>query len=87
MGLKEKIKKMFVQKEYIPIFHQVPSSKEFEEKVVLISGGSGGIGLAIAKSLQEAGAIVVISGTNENKLNKIKEETNLETIVMNYSKP
>ena len=87
MGLKGKIKKLFAQKEYMPIFHPVSTSKEFEEKVVLISGGSGGIGLAIAKSLQEAGAVVVIVGTNENKLNKMNEETNLETIVMNYSKP
>ena len=87
MTVKGKIKKLFAQKEYIPIFHPVSSSKEFEEKVILISGGSGGIGLEIAKSLQEAGAVVVIAATNENKLNRIKVETNLETVVMNYSYP
>lgn len=87
MGLKSKIKKLFAQKEYVPISHPVSSSKEFEGKVALISGGSGGIGLAIAKSLQESGASVVIAGTNEKKLNKISEDTNLDTVVMNYSMP
>lgn len=87
MTLKGKIKKLLARKEYMPVFHPVSTSKEFEDKVVLISGGSGGIGLAIAKSLQESGAIVVVAGTNESKLNKIKEETNLETVIMNYSEP
>lgn len=87
MSLKGKIKKLFAQKKYIPIFHPVSLSKEFEGKVVLISGGSGGIGLAIAKSLQESGAFVIIAGTNEKKLNKINKDTNLETVVMNYSMP
>ncbi|MCI5495002.1 MAG: SDR family oxidoreductase [Roseburia sp.] len=87
MSLKSKIKKIFAQKEYMPVFHPVSSSKEFEGKAVLISGGSGGIGLAIAKSLQEAGAIVIIAGTNEKKLEKISKDTNLKTVVMNYSMP
>lgn len=87
MGLKSKIKKLFSQKEYMPIVHPISSSKEFEGKVVLISGGSGGIGLAMAKSLQEAGASVVIAGTNEKKLNSLKKDTKLDTIIMNYSQP
>lgn len=86
-GIKTKIKKIFAQKEYLPISHTVPSSKEFEGKVALIGGGSGGIGLAIAKSLQESGCDVVIAGTNEKKLSSIKSETGLDIIVMNYSKP
>lgn len=36
-------------------------------KVVLISGGNGGIGLGMAKGLAEAGADLVIWGTNEKK--------------------
>lgn len=65
MGLKSKIKKLFTQKAYMPISHPVSSENEFTGKVALISGGSGGIGLAIAKSLQESGCTVVIAGTNE----------------------
>ena len=87
MGLKSKIKKIFAQKEYMPISHPVSSSKEFEGKVVLISGGSGGIGLAIAKSLQESGASVIIAGTNEKKLNILNKDENLDTVIMNYSQP
>lgn len=87
MNLRNKIKKIFIKKEYMPIFHPISSSEEFEGKVVLISGGSGGIGLAIAKSLRESGAFVVIAGTNEKKLNKISKDTNIETVIMDYSMP
>lgn len=87
MRLKSKIKKLIAQKEYMPISHPISSSQEFIEKVALISGGSGGIGLSIAKSLQESECTVVIAGTNEKKLEKISKETGLDTIVMNYSKP
>ena len=86
-GIKTKIKKIIATKEYVPISHPVSASEEFEGKVALISGGSGGIGLAIAKSLQESGCTVVIAGTNEKKLASLKSETGLDTIVMNYSKP
>ena len=36
-------------------------------KVALITGGNGGLGLAIAKGLGKAGAKVVIIGRNEEK--------------------
>lgn len=87
MSLKAKIKKYLVKKEYMPIFHPISSSKEFNDKVILISGGSGGIGLAIAKSLQESGATVIIAGTKKEKLEKICKETKLDTIIMDYSMP
>lgn len=87
MGLKTKIKKLFAQKEYLPIVHPVSTSKEFEGKIILISGGSGGIGLSIGKTLQESGATVIIAGTNEEKLKKIHRETELDTIIMDYSMP
>ena len=87
MGLKSKIKKLFAQKVYMPISHPVSSEKEFDGKVALISGGSGGIGLSIATSLQEAGCTVVIAGTSEKKLEALNNETGLDTIIMNYSEP
>tara|TARA_B110000259_G_C14034537_1_gene408613 strand:+ start:8106 stop:8843 length:738 start_codon:yes stop_codon:yes gene_type:complete len=45
-----------------------------EGKNALITGASGGIGGAIAKSLSKLGANVVISGTREEKLQALKLE-------------
>lgn len=42
---------------------------ELKDKVVLITGATGGIGGAIARKMQQAGATVVVSGRNESKLN------------------
>ncbi|MBR5566503.1 MAG: SDR family NAD(P)-dependent oxidoreductase, partial [Alphaproteobacteria bacterium] len=38
-------------------------------KVALITGATGGIGVAIAKKMKEAGATVVVSGRNVAKMN------------------
>lgn len=40
----------------------------FEGKTALVTGGTGGIGYAIAKRLQEAGCNVIILARNEEKL-------------------
>ncbi len=45
-----------------------------EGKNALITGASGGIGGAIAKSLSKMGANIVISGTREEKLQSLKSE-------------
>ncbi|MRV72206.1 SDR family oxidoreductase [Duganella sp. FT92W] len=43
-------------------------------KVVLVTGGSSGIGLAAAHKLAEAGAITIICGRDEEKLAEAKKE-------------
>ncbi|MES2296062.1 MAG: SDR family oxidoreductase [Pseudomonadota bacterium] len=45
-------------------------------KVVLITGGSSGIGLAAAHKIAEAGAITIICGRDEDKLAEAKKEVN-----------
>ena len=45
-------------------------------KRVLITGGSSGIGLSIAKKCLQEGATVIITGRTENKLEQIKNEIN-----------
>ncbi|MFQ6778104.1 MAG: 3-oxoacyl-[acyl-carrier-protein] reductase [Alphaproteobacteria bacterium] len=42
---------------------------ELNNKVVLITGATGGIGGEIAKTMKDAGATVVVSGRNTEKLN------------------
>jgi len=43
---------------------------DLKNKVVLITGATGGIGGEIARQMKNAGATVVISGRNSEKLNK-----------------
>ncbi|TAF13779.1 MAG: 3-oxoacyl-[acyl-carrier-protein] reductase [Alphaproteobacteria bacterium] len=48
--------------------------KNLEGKKALITGASGGIGLALVKALQEQGALVAISGTSQSKLEAVAQE-------------
>lgn len=49
---------------------------QVEGKVVLVTGGSSGIGLAAAHKLAEAGAITIICGRSEDKLLAAKKDIN-----------
>jgi len=46
---------------------------DLNEKVALVTGSSGGLGLTIARGLAEAGATVVLNGRNEDKLKQAVE--------------
>ena len=43
-----------------------------QNKKVLITGSTGGIGNSLVQKFTDLGALVVASGTNEDKLNNIK---------------
>lgn len=51
---------------------------EFKDKVVVITGASGGIGSATVKLFAQEGANVVLIGTNQEKLEKTAKDLSLE---------
>lgn len=59
---------------------------EIRDKVVLVTGGSLGIGLASAQKLREKGAKVIITGRNSERLKKAAEENDLVPIISDVSK-
>jgi 3-oxoacyl-[acyl-carrier protein] reductase len=58
-------------------------------KTALITGASGGIGAAIAKSLHAAGATIAISGTRQAVLEELKSQIgdNVHVLPCNLSNP
>lgn len=57
------------EKRIVAIPTPVHTDRLLEGKVALITGGSGGIGLAMAKAFLRSGCKVIIAGTKEEKLN------------------
>ena len=58
----------FKDKEIVAVPQMTGSDKLLKNKVALITGGSGGIGLAIAENFMRSGCKVIIAGTNKEKL-------------------
>lgn len=56
-------------KNVVLVYQTVKDSEELNGKVALIVGGTGGIGLAITKSLLSSGCKVVVSGTRDESIN------------------
>lgn len=78
-ALKEKIKKEIYNRfGYLNVTrpYQINLSKEkrFENKVAIVTGGSGAIGRAICCRLAAEGAIVNVCGRTESKINAVVDE-------------
>ena len=56
---------------------------ELSNKVALITGASGGIGMSIVKKMKQCGAKLIISGTRQNVLNNLASElgNDVKTII------
>lgn len=90
MSLKNKIKgfvRLLKQEKKVPIPQPINAQKILEGKTALITGGSGGLGIAFAKAFKEAGCSVIIAGTNQSKLDKCKTDLgqDVQTIIINIS--
>ena len=58
---------------------------ELKNKIILVTGGSLGIGLETAKMLKERGAKVIITGRNKERLDKAAQENGLIPVVSDVS--
>lgn len=61
---------------------------EFKNNTVLVTGGTSGIGLELAKQLLDHGAIVIVTGRNLDTLNETKKRfPKIHTFPCDVSKP
>ena len=74
----EKVKN-YIRKKYTkiqPFVIEVEREKCLQNRAAVITGGGSGIGLAIAKAFVSSGCKVIITGRNEDKLQKAVLEIN-----------
>ncbi len=89
MGIKSLVRSLISasrKKIVLPLEKPVPEDKMLAGKVALISGGSGGIGMAIAKSFLASGCKVILGGTNQEKLKYCcasLSEDKVDSIILN----
>lgn len=72
--LKNRFDTKFTKK--IPIIIEKEKNSELENRNAIITGGSSGIGFGVAEAFVKAGANVIITGRNENKLQECCELLN-----------
>ena len=83
----KRIVRLLRKRELVPIIVPTANNELLKNKIALITGGSSGIGLAIATRFIESGAKVIITGTNEKKLRDAVDKlgTNATYVVFNVT--
>lgn len=81
MSWKKKIKnviktviQMSKEEKIQPVAEKIHSGQELQGKTALITGGTSGIGLAIAETFLQCGCQVIVAGSGQEKLDKVKAD-------------
>jgi NAD(P)-dependent dehydrogenase (short-subunit alcohol dehydrogenase family) len=62
------------------------SSASLKDRIAIVTGGTGGIGLETSKALQEHGATVVISDINPERGEKVAQEFGLDFVLADVTR-
>lgn len=65
---------------YLNLCYFAAKARSMKEKVVIITGGSSGIGLACAETFGRKGAHIIISGRNKSRLEKAASQLEAKSI-------
>lgn len=87
MEIKQSIKRVIkavihCKKEIVPIITPVCQEKLLDGKIALITGGSSGIGFAIAQAFLNCGCKVIIAGSSVEKLEKAAKKLRGEVLTL-----
>lgn len=69
-------------KKIVPVQTIVSNSSLLQGKVALITGGSGGLGFAIAQKFINSGCKIIIAGTNSEKLQRKAKELGIPSFLI-----
>lgn len=87
-----------IKKAVLFVLHNIPTKKVtaqvcslgetelLRDRVALISGGTSGIGLEIAKAFLRSGAIVIITGRTQNKIDNIVQSLTSDGVKVEKNK-
>lgn len=79
-GIARKIVRLLRSKKIVEVPKTIDGKHILAGKIALITGGSSGIGFAMARKFVDEGAKVIISGRNEDKLRKCQNELGSDAV-------
>ena len=86
MKIKSNIRNFFKPKTIVSAHvHSIQAGKSLKGKRIIITGGTGGIGKAMAKRFIEEGAKVLITGRNPETLNQVGSSLGCDAFVLDVT--